>query len=283
MKTRILQGVVITLMLASAVLPALGETVNIGYARQTEHPSVTGTNVSLDVAITTDWVNGWQDHGLRIREFPLNGTVWAYSEISAPDLYGLYFTLVWYYWNATGLQTNWSWGWQIKQHWTSSASWSWWQIGLDYGKGQGYIETLVDNVSVGISNWYGMGNTKPNAPIITGDTSGKIKQPHTFNFTATDPDGFNLSYFVDWGDNTTTDWTAFSPSGSTIQLTHAWTKKGDYTIKCRVEDRALNQSAWATLAVKMPYTSDVPVIPFWEKLFERFPNAFPVLRHLLGY
>jgi hypothetical protein len=287
MKAKIIPGIVITLMLASAVLPVLGETANIGTAGQkqqlSKQLSSTGQPANLTVAITTDWVNGWQDHGLRIREFPLNGTVWAYSEIAANDLYGLYFTQIWYYWNATGLQTNWSWGWQITEHWTSSASWSWWQIGLDYGKGQGYIETLVNNVSIGISNWYAMGNTKPNVPTINGDTSGKIKQPHTYNLTAVDSDGFNLSYFVDWGDNTTTDWTAFTPSGTTIQLTHTWTKKGDYSIKCKVEDRALNESAWTTLAVKMPYSNDIPRTPLLERLFERFPNAFPILRHLLGY
>jgi hypothetical protein len=283
MKTKILPGVVITLMLATAVVPVLGGTANIGTAGQKQQTSTMGRAVNLTVAITTDWVNGWQDHGLRVREFPLDGKVWAYSEIAAPDLYGLYFTQVWWYDNGTGLENKWSWGWQITEHWTSSASWSWWQIGLDYGKGQGFIETLVDNVSVGISNYYAMGNTKPNAPTITGDTSGKIKQPHTYNLTATDPDGFNVSYFVDWGDNTTTDWTTFTPSGVTIQLTHTWTKKGDYTIKCKVKDRALNESAWTTLAVKMPYSNIIPRTPFLERLFERFPNAFPILQYLLGY
>lgn len=287
MRTKIIPGIIITLMLASAVVPVLGETANIGTAGQkqqiSKQLSSVGPPANLTVAITTDWVNGWQDHGLRIREFPLNGTVWAYSEIAANDLYGLYFTQIWYYWNASGLQTNWSWSWTIEEHWTSSASWSWWQIGLDYGKGQGYIETLVNNVSLGISNWYTIGNTKPITPTITGQTSGKVKTSYTYNFTATDPDGFNLSYFVDWGDNTTTDWTTFTPSGTTIQLIHTWMKKGDYTIKCKVEDRAQNQSTWATLSVSMPCPYNFPLQPFWEQLFTRFPHLFPILRHLLGY
>jgi hypothetical protein len=283
MKKKILPIVVMMLMIASTAIPVLGGAENTGIAGYKEHSSVMSANVSLDVAITTDYVNGWQDHGLRIREFALNGTVWAYSEISAADLYGLYFTQKWWYDNGTGLEYKWSYGYPITEHWTSAAIWTWWQIGLDYGKGQGVIETLVNNVTLGYSNWYAMGNSKPNAPTITGDLTGKVKKPHTYNFTASDPDGFNLSYFVDWGDNTTTDWTAFTPSGTPIQLTHTWTKKGDYTIQCKVQDRAQNQSAWATLTVTMPCSSNIPIHPFWEQLFERFPHAFPVLRHLMGY
>jgi hypothetical protein len=283
MKKKILPVVVIMLMIAGTAIPILGETVKVGNAGQKEQTMVMGRTVNLTVAITTDWVNGYQDYGLRIREFPLNGTVWAYSEIHAPDLYGMYFTQRWWYDNGTGLINQWEWSWTIIQHWEGAASWSWWQIGLDYGKGQGFIETLVDNVSVGISNWYIMGNTKPNTPSITGDVSGKVKKPYTYNFTATDPDGFNLSYFVDWGDNTTTDWTTFTPSGATIQLTHTWMKKGTYTIKCKVEDRAQNQSTWATLSVTMPYSYNIPFMHIWERLLQRFPHAFPVIRHLLGY
>jgi hypothetical protein len=33
----------------------------------------------------------------------------------------------------------------------------------------------------------------------------------------------------------------------------------------------------------MPCSSNIPIHPFWEQLFERFPHAFPVLRHLMGY
>jgi hypothetical protein len=282
MKKKILSVVVMMLMIAGMAIPVLGETVNIGNAGQKEQPSVIGGNVSLDVAITTDYVNGWQDHGLRIREYALNGTVWAYSEISAPDLYGLYFTQKWWYDNGTGLEFKWTYSYTITDHWTSAAIWTWWQIGLDYDKGQGFIETDVNNVSLGISNWYAIGNTKPNTPTITGNVSGKIKKPYSYTFNATDPDGFNLSYFVDWGDNTTTDWTTFTSSGASIQLTHTWTKKGDYIIKCKVKDRAENQSAWGTLSVTMPCSYNIPLQLFWQKLFERFQHSFPIMRYIWG-
>lgn len=31
------------------------------------------------------------------------------------------------------------------------------------------------------------------------------------------------------------------------------------------------------------YSHNIPFTQFWMKLFERFPNAFPILRHFLGY
>jgi hypothetical protein len=283
MKKKILPIVVMMLMIAGSAVPVFGEIIKVGNAGQKEHTAVVGRDVSLDVAITTDWVNGWQDHGLRVREFPLDGTVWAYSEISATDLYGMYFTQKWYYDNGTGLEFKWEWSYTIPDHWTSGASWSWWQIGLDYGRGQGFIETLVDNVSLGISNWYAMGNRQPNKPTMTGEDNGKIKTTYHYNLTGTDPDGFNLSYFVDWGDNTTTGWTPFTPSGVAITVDHSWAKKGTYTITCKVKDRAENQSASATLSVTMPYSYDIPWMHFWERLFQRFPHAFPILQRLLGY
>jgi hypothetical protein len=35
--------------------------------------------------------------------------------------------------------------------------------------------------------------------------------------------------------------------------------------------------------VKMPTSYNIPFQSFWERLFERFPHAFPILRHLLEY
>jgi hypothetical protein len=36
------------------------------------------------------------------------------------------------------------------------------------------------------------------------------------------------------------------------------------------------------LPVTMPYSYNNPLLRFSELLFQRLPNTFPVLRHLLG-
>ena len=284
MKGKLIASLVMTLFISSMVLPVLGIPATYEISGKKTYITSGTIDVNLDVAITTDWVNGWQDHGLRIREFAIDGEVWAYSEISSDDLYGLYFTQRWWYDNGTGLINQWEWSWTIEEHWTSAATWSWWQIGLDYGKGVGIIETLINNESLGYSNWYAMGNTKPNKPTISGETKGGIKTNYNYTFNAVDPDGFNLSYFVDWGDDTTTGWTTFEDSSVDVILAHSWNKKGDYIIKCKVKDLAENESEWVTLNVTMPRSQTFVPSTFLELLkrfVEQFTHAFPIMRHLI--
>ena len=155
----------------------------------------------------------------------------------------------------------------MPEHWSSCGTWTWWAIGLDYGKGAGYIEVLINGEHLGQTNWYAVGNTKPNTPTITGQTEGKIKEEYEYTFTATDPDGFDkVSYFIDWGDGTTSGWTDYVSSGTEVKLSHAWSEKGTYTIKCKVRDLAYNESDWATMQVSMPKHYEFPII-FLEKIF----------------
>jgi hypothetical protein len=123
----------------------------------------------------------------------------------------------------------------------------------------------------------------PNPPSIDGPTNGKIKQPHDYIINTTDPNGDDVSYYIDWGDNTNSGWIGPYSSGIEITQSHTWAKKGTYTIKAKAKDVYGNESDWTTLSVTMPYSFNIPFQPFWKKLFERFPNAFPILRHLLGY
>ena len=126
-------------------------------------------------------------------------------------------------------------------------------------------------------------NTPPNAPTITGPANGKIKVAIAYNFTTTDPDSNDVSYYIDWGDETNSGWIGPYTSGDEITQSHTWTKKGDYTIKAKAKDSFGNESDWGELSVTMPYSYNLPFMQLWERLFERFPYAFPILRHLLGY
>jgi len=126
-------------------------------------------------------------------------------------------------------------------------------------------------------------NTPPNNPTITGPAEGTIKVATEYNFTTTDPDGDDVSYYIEWGDGTNSGWIGPSPSGDTRIESHTWTKKGTYIIKAKAKDAYGNESGWGSLSVTMPYSYNLPFMQFWIKLFERFPNAFPILRHILGY
>jgi len=276
MKGKIIYILVMTLLITTFVTPALGLSL------QKEHNTI-DRDITLDVAITTDWVNGWQDHGLLTREFGLNQDVYAYFEISSPDnLYGTKMTHEWYYDNGTGLELKWTWWTTCGGNWTSWATWTWWAIGIDYGRGIGIVKVYVDDELFGETNWYAVDNTQPNTPTIDGPTSGTSGTDIDFDFTATDPDGQQISYFVDWGDGEDTGWSQFVASGTKITLTHSW-EKGDYTINCKVRDIAHHESDEATLDIEIPRTRAINYqFNIFERLFSRFPNAFPLLRSLLA-
>jgi len=123
---------------------------------------------------------------------------------------------------------------------------------------------------------------KPNKP--TGTTSGKIKTVYTYTTSTTDPNGDQVYYLWDWGDGTQSNWLGPYNSGVSISTTHKWTVKGSYSIKVKAKDTFGAESPWSDpLAITMPYSYNKPMLQFLELLFERFPHAFPLLRHLLGW
>jgi hypothetical protein len=126
-------------------------------------------------------------------------------------------------------------------------------------------------------------NQPPNPPTIHGAASGKAKQKYDYTFNSTDPNGDNVFYYIDWGDNSNSGWIGPYSSGVAITQSHTWSNKGTYTIKAKAKDIYGNESDWGTLSVTMPLSYEPPHFRFFAWLFERFPHAFPILRQLLGY
>jgi hypothetical protein len=122
----------------------------------------------------------------------------------------------------------------------------------------------------------------PYAPTVSGSDKGTIKVATYYNITAIDPEGSNVSYFINWGDDTNSEWIGPYSSGVPITKFHTWSTKVIYTIKAKARDEHGGESNWGTLTVAMPYSFNKLIQPFLELLFERFPNAFPLLRQLLG-
>lgn len=97
-------------------------------------------------------------------------------------------------------------------------------------------------------------NTPPNPPEITGPTNGQIWKVYNYKFTITDPDGDEMNRLeIHFGDNiAATILLINGKSGTTINVTHRWTKKGEHTIKARVRDIHGALSDWGKLKVTMP-------------------------------
>ena len=90
-----------------------------------------------------------------------------------------------------------------------------------------------------------MDNQPPNPPRIDGQTRGKVGVAYEFTFVTTDPDGDNVSYYVDWDDGNITNWTAFQSSGYPgYSESHTWTQKGIYFVRCKANDTHGAESDW---------------------------------------
>jgi outer membrane protein assembly factor BamB len=123
----------------------------------------------------------------------------------------------------------------------------------------------------------------PTAPIIKGQTNGKIKRTYSYTFTSTSPLENNVYYTVDWGDGTSTDWLGPYASGETLTLSHSWGNKGTFLIQARAKDTGNLWGPWGKLSVTMPLSYEPPHFQLLNWLLERFPRAFPLLRFLLDF
>ena len=99
-----------------------------------------------------------------------------------------------------------------------------------------------------------------------------------FIFSATDPEGDYLYYYVDWGDETGKEMIGPFPSGEEQTVAHTWSENGEYTIKVKTMDTYQAESDYGSLEVTMPKTKtfDHPFLRF----LEHHPHLFPLLRML---
>jgi outer membrane protein assembly factor BamB len=137
-------------------------------------------------------------------------------------------------------------------------------------------------------NWFGylhaFGELDPNAPAapsINGETNGEAGVEYNYTFRATDPNGDNVSYYIEWGDREFTDWIGPYQSGEDVIISHTWVEQDTYTIKARSKDINNLWGSWGELEVTMPVNQPYQ-FPFIQWLLERFPNAFPIMRQLVG-
>lgn len=124
-------------------------------------------------------------------------------------------------------------------------------------------------------------NSPPNPPAIEGPTSGKAGEEYDYTFVSTDPEGTVIWYYIDWGDESNNGWVGLFISGQEITLSHTWNEKGIYTIKAKAKDVHDAESDWAELTVSMPRNKMLSN-SFFQRFLQQFPNAFPILRYLLG-
>ena len=133
-------------------------------------------------------------------------------------------------------------------------------------------------------------NTPPDKPTITGPTSGTIGISYDYTFVTTDPNGDNITYYIEWDDSDTTGWLGPYESDEEITKSHSWSEEGTYNIRVKAKDPHGAESDWGYLKIIMPknqQATNTLFLQFLQKLVQRFPllewilSLFPVFNRIL--
>jgi hypothetical protein len=105
----------------------------------------------------------------------------------------------------------------------------------------------------------------PEAPRVTGPTSGDAGTPYTYEFTADDPNNDQVKFHIKWGDGSEEVSESYD-TGETAQITHTWSTQGSYTIEVRAENTL--EGPWSTLDVSMPKRMSRGIWALFEEFIE---------------
>jgi probable HAF family extracellular repeat protein len=122
-------------------------------------------------------------------------------------------------------------------------------------------------------------NTPPEIPEINGLKKVKPNKLYNYTFVTTDPDNFDVYYYVDWDDGSNTGWVGPYASGKEIYLVHEWLIKDSFTIRAKAKDTLDLESNTGTFDVKVP-RNKIATNSLFLLLLEKFPNVYPILKSL---
>ena len=132
--------------------------------------------------------------------------------------------------------------------------------------------------------WIQETNQPPSVPVIQGSSTIKQGEYCWYNFTFNDPDGSPVYFYCQvFGVDSDMSFGIYPDGEGIVNIYSYWEEKGEYIVKAKTIDPYGAESDWATLEVSVPYVYNTPPLLFWEHVFKRFPNAVPLLRHMMEY
>ncbi len=121
----------------------------------------------------------------------------------------------------------------------------------------------------------------PETPTITGEPSGTTGTEYNCTFISTDPEEDNISYCINWGDESGEVCIGPYISGVEASANHTWSEEGDYIIMVKAIDSLGAESEWATLEISMPKNKAINIPLFLQRLFQRFPLFEKILNQII--
>jgi hypothetical protein len=110
------------------------------------------------------------------------------------------------------------------------------------------------------------GNRAPSVPSVTGPAIAQRADSATFFYpVAFDRDGDSLSYQLDWGDGTLSEWTAWEDEGIEVLVAHAFADTGRFGVRAKARDvsreSGWSESTYVTVAEVFPNVPHQPSGP----------------------
>ena len=96
-------------------------------------------------------------------------------------------------------------------------------------------------------------NRPPSKPLISGIFEIPGQKTYSFAASSTDPDGDDIKYTFNWGDDKSESTEFLSlPKGSVYNMLHAWEKQGEYTLTVTVTDGELSSASEIQVNILQP-------------------------------
>jgi len=129
-------------------------------------------------------------------------------------------------------------------------------------------------------------NEPPNKPTIDGPNNVKVDDEPDYMFQASDPDGDDLMYYINWGDGYIEDWIGPYDSDEEVTLSHQWTVDGTFLIEAKVRDVYGEESDIETYQVIVEKKSrnliiDTPFLNFLQNFLQQYPILYQLLLRFL--
>ena len=100
-------------------------------------------------------------------------------------------------------------------------------------------------------------NEPPDKATIEGPSSGAIKRQISFTISATDPEGHDVFFMINWGDGFYVPYTGPYTSGEEVTFKHAWQEPDDYTIAVKVKDGYGGKGQQSSFKIKVSNSRSV--------------------------
>ena len=123
----------------------------------------------------------------------------------------------------------------------------------------------------------------PDKPIISGPSRLLPLIPYNYKFNTVDPDGENVYYWIEWGDDEIEEWIGPSRSGEVVSLSHKYTTIGAFNITVKAKDINDFESEMMEKQIKVSLSRSRMINNrFIFTYLEKFIALFPLLDQLLG-